>query len=229
MNNNRPDHGRTTVIFDRDGTLLDFYDMFLQFILDLHSDQGVAPPPKEKILGLEYWHSIMSSRERIGTTVVRDRIDDVVHRYMAYGRLYPGAVRTVHRLASAGVRLALVSGWVGTGVTEVLLEENGIRHAFGAIFTRDDLPGDTTKFSDEECKILLAQDSLRMVGHAPGDPLFVVGDSPADVTLSRSLNAEMVGVRTGNGAKLLAGETFRGVMVDSAADVDAIVLDGGKP
>ncbi|MCL6739226.1 HAD family hydrolase [Streptomyces ossamyceticus] len=217
---------RTTVIFDRDGTLLDFYEMFHRFIVDLHRTEGVVPPPSAELLGLEYWQSIVSGRLSVGSVVVRDQVDDVVYRYMQHGRLYTGTVRAVRELAAAGVRLALVSGWVGTEATERLLIDNGVRCAFRDLATRDDLPAENAGFSDEECKVFLARRSLERVGHRRGDPLVVVGDSPADVALGRALDALVIGVRTGNGTRLLTGDCTPDLLVDSAADAADAVLSG---
>jgi phosphoglycolate phosphatase len=217
---------RTTVIFDRDGTLLDFYEMFHRFVVDLHRAESVVPPPSAEILGLEYWQSIVGGQLRIGSVVVRDQVDDVIHRYMQHGRLYTGTVRAVRELAAAGVRLALVSGWVGTEATDRLLTDNGVRDAFGDLATRDDLPAENAGLSDEECKVVLARRSLERVGHRPGDPLVVVGDSPADVALGRTLNALVIGVRTGNGARLLTGDCTPDLLVDSAAEAADAVLSG---
>ncbi|MEV5598771.1 HAD family hydrolase [Streptomyces sp. NPDC052496] len=214
-----------TVVFDRDGTLLDFYDMFHRFIVDLHDAHGVAPPSREVILAYEYWQTITSGRLRIGDTVVRDRVDEVVHRYMPHGRLFPGTAEAVRDLGAAGVRVVLVSSWVGTAATGELLERYGLRGAFGAVLTRDDLAADASLATDAECKTVLARRALAEVGHQPGDALYLVGDTSADIASARMLGARAIGVRTGNGSRLAAvPDAGPDRLVACAAEAAAVIL-----
>ncbi|MFH9423955.1 HAD family hydrolase [Streptomyces sp. NPDC017529] len=216
---------RTTVVFDRDGTLLDFADMFHRFVVDLHDAQGVTPPSRETILAYEYWQSITSGRLRIGDTVVLDHVDDVVHRYMPYGCLFPGTADAVRDLGAAGVRMVLVSSWVGTGATEKLLERHALRDLFGAVFTRDDLAAGAAGVTDADCKTVLARRALETVGHQPGDALYMVGDTPADVASARTLGARAIGVRTGNGGRLLsAADAGPDHLAACAAEAAAVIL-----
>ncbi|MFJ5591127.1 HAD family hydrolase [Streptomyces noursei] len=218
--------GRTTVVLDRDGTLLDFYEMFHRFVLDLHRQEGVIPPPREEILGFGYWSSITSGALHIGSVRVRDRVDEVAHRYMAHGTLYPGVVPMLSALSGAGVRLALVSSWVGTEATVALLERYAVRPCFGPILTRDDLDAGDGPVSDADCKTTLARRALDGLGHAPDHRLYVVGDTPSDIALGRRLGAVVVGVRTGNGGGLPAEGTPEGpdVLLPSAADLGRLIL-----
>ncbi|MGW3009075.1 HAD family hydrolase [Streptomyces sp. NPDC001219] len=215
-----------TVVLDRDGTLLDFYDMFHRFVLDLHRHEGVTPPPREEILGFAYWSAITSGALRIGSVRVKDRVDEVVRRYMPYGRLYPGVVPMLSALSGAGVRLALVSSWVGTGPTVTLLRRNEVRDCFGPVLTRDDLGARDGTTTDADCKTELAGRALDELGHEPGHRLYVVGDTPSDVALGRRLDAVVVGVRTGNGGTLPPQGHPEGpdVLLESAADLGTLVL-----
>ncbi|KAA6212334.1 HAD family hydrolase [Streptomyces albofaciens JCM 4342] len=214
-----------TVVFDRDGTLLDFSDMFHRFIVDLHRTQGVVPPSREVILGYEYWQAIISGRLRIGDAVVRDHVDDVVHRYMPHGRLFPGTAEAVRDLGAAGVRMVLVSSWVGATATGKLLERYGLHDVFGAVLTREELAADEAHATDAACKTLLARRALAEVGHRPGDALYMVGDTPADIASARTLGARAIGVRTGNGGRLSsvpgAGPDL---LVTGAAEAAAVIL-----
>lgn len=219
----------TTVVLDRDGTLLDFYEMFHRFVVDLHRAARADPPPREEIVGYAYWTSITSGRLRIGGVRVRDRVDDVVRRYMPHGTLYDGAVPALTALAGAGVRLALVSSWIGTEQTRELLRGYGVAECFGEVVTRDDLPGDSVGLSDADAKTVLARGALDQVGHRTGDRLFVVGDTPADVLLGRRLNATVIGVRTGNGAALPAAPPEGpDLILPSVAGLAGLVLGTGK-
>ncbi|WP_050515131.1 HAD family hydrolase [Streptomyces rimosus] len=215
----------TTVVFDRDGTLLDFSDMFHRFIVDLHRAQGMAPPSREAILAYEYWQTITSGQLRIGNTVVRDHVDEVVHRYMPHGRLFPGTAEAVRDLGAAGVRLVLVSSWVGTTATGQLLERYGLRGTFGAVLTREELAADASHATDAECKTALARRALAEVGHRPGDALYMVGDTPADIASARVLGARAIGVRTGNGGRLSSvPDAGPDRLVACAAEAAALIL-----
>ncbi|MEU3342346.1 HAD family hydrolase [Streptomyces sp. NPDC006668] len=215
-----------TVVLDRDGTLLDFYEMFHRFVLDLHADAGAVPPPREEIVSYPYWTSITSGALRIGTVRVRDRVDDVVRRYMPHGTLYEGTVPTLTALAAAGARLLLVSSWIGTAQTRDLLRLHGVEYCFGAVLTRDDLAEATEATPDAEVKVALARRALDLVGHRPGERLFVVGDTAADVTLGRRLAATVVGVQTGNGRMFASGPPDGpDVLLPSVATLAPLVLD----
>lgn len=221
-----PEAPPVSVILDRDGTLLDFYDMFLRFVQDLHRRERVRPPSRAEILGVEYWEAISSGRLHIGSVRVRDRVDDVVRRYMPYGRLFPGVPQMLTALRDAGVRIALVSAWVGTDETSALLERHGVRSRFTSVLTRDDLAEDSRALDDTEVKRELARRALTELGHTAPDMLCVVGDSPADMALGRSLGAQVVGVRTGNGVRL-PGTPPDGpdVLLPSAAALTGLLLD----
>lgn len=216
----------TTVVLDRDGTLLDFYEMFHRFVLDLHEQQSATPPPREEILGFAYWSAITSGKLRIGSVRVLDRVDEVARRYMPHGKLYPGVVEMLTALSGAGVRLALVSSWVGTEPTVSLLERYEVRDCFGPVLTRDDLVARGEGASDADTKVELARRALDEVGHEPGHRLYVIGDTSSDIALGRRLGAVVVGVRTGNGGTMAAQGTPDGpdVLLSSAAELDTLVL-----
>ncbi|MFE7122913.1 HAD family hydrolase [Streptomyces sp. NPDC057617] len=218
-----------TVVLDRDGTLLDFYEMFHRFILDLHDEARAQPPSREEILSYPYWTSITSGSLSIGKVRVLDRVDDVVRRYMPHGSLYEGAVPALDALRAAGVRLALVSSWVGTEQTRELLRAHGVEDCFGQVMTRDDLPGADTGLSDAEAKVVLARRALDRLGHRAAERLFVVGDTPADITLGRRLGAVVVGVRTGNGGMLpSAPPDGPDVLLPSVARLAELVLTAAE-
>jgi phosphoglycolate phosphatase len=218
--------GATTVVLDRDGTLLDFYDMFHRFVVDLHDDAGVPPPARAEILSHAYWTSITSGALYIGQVRVRDRVHEVIRQYMPLGTLYEGTARTLTALRDAGTRLLLVSSWIGTEQTWELLRRHRVAECFDTVMTRDDLPGVPDDTLDTEVKEALARRALSLVGHGGGDRLFVVGDTPADVTLGRRLNATVVGVRTGNGGMLpSAPPDGPDVLLSSAAELGSLILD----
>ncbi|MER6441904.1 HAD family hydrolase [Streptomyces sp. NPDC001185] len=200
-----PHAARTCVLLDRDGTLLDWSGMFLRFIHDLHHQARLPPPLREEILGAAYWRRLRSGELHIGDVRVRDRVDEVVHRYMEHSTLFPGAAASITALARAGARLGLISAWAGTTTTEALLERDGVRAHFTAVLSRDDLAAHESALDDNAAKVRLAARALALMDHKPTDTLYVVGDSHTDVHLGRALAATVIGVRTGNGSTLPPG------------------------
>ena len=59
------------VIFDRDGTLLDFRDMYVRFMQDLHAAQALDAPDADSLLRYEVWESIMCGDLHVGVGAKR--------------------------------------------------------------------------------------------------------------------------------------------------------------
>ncbi|MFF1822737.1 HAD family hydrolase [Kribbella sp. NPDC058245] len=185
------------IIVDRDGTILDYAEMFYQFCSDLYRDAAQKPPPQAEINAPAYWASVWSGL-RIGTKQVSDHVDEVVRRYLPHhGVLYDGVATAAAVLRERGYTLDLISGWVGSAETGTLLEELGIRELFDRVRTRDDLPGDDAgPVPDGAAKYRLA---LEGGAYRAEDFAFVVGDSSSDVDLARQLGVPCYLVGTGNG------------------------------
>ncbi|NJL83416.1 MAG: HAD family hydrolase [Chloroflexaceae bacterium] len=193
-----------TIIFDRDGTLLDFSNMFLNFILALHESEQLTPPTAEFILSLEYWKAIISKELYIGAIRVRDRIDTIPINYMHYGQLYPGVNASLKKIRTTGVKMAIVSGWVGTDATYNFMAQEGLSSCFDFILTCDDLNRDRESEHHSSgylsAKKLLLDMAIRKLETEPSRTI-VVGDSPEDIEAGKVLNTTTVAVLTGNGQK----------------------------
>lgn len=193
------------IIFDRDGTLLDFSDMFLTFILDIHKSEGIIPPTTEIILGLEYWQEIISGELIIGSVTVREHIDTIPRNYMKLGKFYPGVAETLQTLQQRGLKMTILSGWVGTESTQNLLIQKGLYEYFSLIMTCDDL--EKLKVTNNlssgylSAKKQLLQQTLSFLAIEPENVL-VVGDSPEDIEAGKYYNTKTVAVLTGNGHRL---------------------------
>jgi phosphoglycolate phosphatase len=214
------------VIFDRDGTILDFYDMFHRFIADLHDAAGQAPPAREEILGYAYWQSIIDGTLRIGEAVVNDRITDVPLRYIRHGSLYPGTAQAIRELAARGVRVGIVSSWVGTEATVAFLRAESLLRHVAVVVTHDDCGEDaghahrrSAAIKRRVLEIAIARLGVR------ASRVVVVGDSPDDVEAGSALGARTAAVLTGNGTTLRPAIEALGPrwILPGAADVVAVV------
>lgn len=211
------------IIFDRDGTLVDFSGMFLAFVDDLHTGQGLpAPNDRAWILSLDYWHRIEEGL-MIGDIVVKDQLDQVPRIYMAQASLFPGTAQTLLRLQQTGLRMTLASSWVATDQTRDLLAREGIADCFQSVLTRDDLSAEPSYATAGplEVKSALVDRTLAILGLDP-EEVAIVGDAPPDIAVGKRKGMRTIAVRTGN-FKFL-GEHLEGPgpdhIVSSAADLD---------
>ncbi len=193
------------IIFDRDGTLLDFSDMFLRFIHDIYEQQNVSPESDETILSYAFWDQIVSQEMCIGKIRIRDHLDNIPNKYMHLGKLYPGVAEAVLKLREMGLQMAIVSGWVGTSSTHALIERKGLSGCFDCILTQDDMNGsrlaNANNPGSSSVKIWLQEQAMSYLG-TRSDEVLVVRDAPDDVMTANHLNLKSVAVMTGNGQKL---------------------------
>ncbi|GAX43014.1 phosphoglycolate phosphatase [Tolypothrix sp. NIES-4075] len=193
------------IVFDRDGTLLDYSDMFLTFILDIHKSEGVMPPGTETILSLEYWQEIISGKLLIGSVTVREHIDAIPRSYMRLGKFYPRIRETLQMLQQAGLNMTILSGWVGTEATQNFIVQQGLRECFSLIVTCDEL--EELKIADHQsigylsAKKQLLNKTIQFLGVNP-DEILVVGDSPEDIEAGKSFNTKTAAVLTGSGHRV---------------------------
>lgn len=190
------------IVFDRDGTLLDFSDMFLKFILDIHENEQIPPPPIDTILSQKYWQSIISDDLRIGKVKVAESVDRVASHYMEHGKLFPGVREVIQRLQKTGMQMAIVSGWIGTKSTLNFMHKQGLGDCFNLTLTTDDL--NTGQGENHlgpgylSAKKQLLGKALKLLEVKPEDVL-IVGDSPEDIEAGKSFNTRVMAVLTGNG------------------------------
>jgi phosphoglycolate phosphatase-like HAD superfamily hydrolase len=218
---------RTLVLFDRDGTLLDYSEMFFQFMLDLYVKHEVESPDRATVLSLAFWQQIVNHDLHVGSCRVKDLVNDIPREYMRFGLLYEGVRDAILSLRKSGVRMAIVSGWVGSEQTRRFVAEQGLEDCFDSIFTCDDLPhsvSDNLSSGYLSAKTLLCSMALDRLA-SPRDRVIMVGDSPEDIQAGRHLNARTVAVLTGNGSRLLEEIRDRRPdwIIGSAAEVPEVV------
>ncbi|ABC22756.1 haloacid dehalogenase-like hydrolase [Rhodospirillum rubrum F11] len=193
-------NGLAAMILDRDGTTLDFSAMYLAFMNGLYQRAGLEAPSAADLLRYETWERIIAGELWIGTQRVLDIVDDIPRRHMDHGLLFPGVAQGLRRARADGLRLILVSAWVGSAATRALLAREGVLDAFCAVWTADDLGDLPASTSPVPVKQMLVE---RAVAHLGVDPehCLMVGDSPDDILAGARLGMRTAMVRTGNGAR----------------------------
>ncbi len=218
------------IIFDRDGTILDFSEMFYQFILQLYRTEKLVAPDRQTISSLEFWLDITRHNLTIGQIVVKNHVDDVPRKYMEFARAYPGVPESLIRLRGAGLRMAVVSGWVGTEPTKTWLDTIGLAATFQCVLTADELQQNRWDYLHSEylnVKCALLETALVKLG-ASASNTWVVGDSPEDIAAGSILGAKTIAVLTGNGQRLSSqiADLKPHLIVDSAAEIHRIFGNG---
>lgn len=183
-----------TIIFDLDGTLVDTLPLiYRSFNAALYpvlgrelSDSEIRAtfgPPDNQIIS-----------EFVDEPVERDAaIDRYVSVYrqdhQEYARVFEGIPEFLEDAASLGVRLAVVTGKSRITAVESL-EQTGLAHFFGVVIAGDDVE----KQKPDPEAISLA---LQQLGHEPGRPGAMIGDSEADVQAGKRCGLMTIGVLWG--------------------------------
>jgi phosphoglycolate phosphatase len=218
------------VLFDIDGTLLSGADAHLQAMAEavqmvvghlppVCSDDEVGAYVGEiRINGLVDPQILALMLDAVGTTddpatvrriagLAGPRYRDLLQRGAPPATALPGAVALVEALAGAGAKVGVATGNLRSiGVTKLAAAGfAGLFHC-GAF---SDAHRDRTAVVAEGC------------AHArPGEGVWVVGDTPADVAAGRANGVQVLAVTTGAyGPEELTGAD---VVADSLADVGAL-------
>ena len=230
--------GIDLLVFDKDGTLIEFHLMWGgwvdQLARRLEAETGL--PLRDglyPLLGVEQASGVVLAHGLMAATPMR-RIRDVVEAYVADAGAGPVAataavegawhapdpvalaepVTDLHGLL-ARLRLRVPTFAVATsddrGPTERTLEALGIAREFAALSCADD--GRPTKPAPDPVLYLCAE-----LGIAPGRTA-VVGDAPADLRMARAAGvARAIGVLTGVGDRASI-EPLADLVLDSIEDL----------
>jgi phosphoglycolate phosphatase len=207
-----------TVVFDLDGTLADtsgdlvaaanacFRDMGLGDVLDAAQDAGVA---------------LRGGRMMLSTGLTRlGRMDAaVVDAYypfllQAYGGaiaehtvMYPGAMEAVEALKTLGYGVGICTN-KPEGLAEQLMQELGVRDAFGALVGADTLP---VRKPDAGPLI----ETVRRLGGDPAKTV-LIGDTTTDRETSRAAGVPSILVTFGPSGEDMAALQPEGLLQDYA-------------
>ena len=186
------------VVFDRDGTIIDYSGMLIAFIQDLYVRAGLEPPGKEDVFDSDFWSKVIKGM-KVGEVKVREVINQAPRLYMEYSKVYPGVADALRTLDEKGILLALVSGWLGTESTRKFLEKIGLQKYFQVILTCDDLGIGEAKLdifsqylSYKETLIKMALQNMGVLATEAA----IVGDSPEDVRAGKNLGCRTVAIMT---------------------------------
>jgi len=186
------------VVFDRDGTIIDYSEMLYRFFSDIYIRQGMNPPPPREVFTPNFWREIAQGM-KVGDIRIREVLNQAPRLYMEHARIYPGVIDTLRFLNEKGISLALVSGWVGTESTKKFLKEQNLIKYFQVILTCDDL-GITDNQIDIFSQYLSYKGDLIKIALQNMDVIsseaIVVGDSPEDIRAGKSLGCTTIALMT---------------------------------
>ncbi|MEV6239718.1 HAD-IA family hydrolase [Lentzea sp. NPDC051838] len=207
-----------TVVFDLDGTLVDTVSGITHAVniaLRAHGVAEVEDDETRLYVGLGGKALVRAALEKAGAP--EEWAPAVQEAYLsAYAadpghraHAYPGVEELLERLRDRGVRLALCTNKSGR-ITGGMLEALGLRAAFDAVVSGDELP-----YRKPDPRHL-----LEAVRRAGGTSALMVGDSISDVEAARAAEAPVVCVSFGYGIAGLEPDSW----IDSYDEFESDVL-----
>ena len=190
-----------TVMFDLDGTLIDSVPIYYQIIDIVFAELGVPAVSRKTLLeamddGEFDWNCVlpenMKSRKVELTKKARGIIDEIAPpMFDKQIKLIPGTDVTFRKIASLGMKIALVTSTPAQQLTLKMkpLNNAGLAHLFEVIVTADDVRH--KKPSAEP----LVQCSQKL--GVPPKKCVYVGDTRVDIRAGKAAGMGTVGVLTG--------------------------------
>lgn len=210
-----------TALFDIDGTLCDPGSGITDAVRHALADVGIAETNQDalrRFVGppLEYsfrdYYALDDEQIDIAVTAYREHYGtEGISRYT----VYPGIVETLRDLASAGVRLAVVTAKIQP-FAEQALRSTGLRDHFELVAGRS--PDEVVTKT-----ITLRRAVATMLDRGARD-LVMIGDREHDVHAARDNHIDSVGVLYGYGTRAeltTAGVTY---LVDAPASLTTTVI-----
>ena len=189
------------VMFDLDGTLIDSVPIYYKIIDIVFAKLGVPAVSRETLMeamddGEFDWSCVlpehMKSRKIELTEKARGIVDKIAPQlFHKQIKLIPGTVVTFRKIASLGVKIALVTSTPAQqlDVKMIPLSHAGLAHLFEVIVTADDVRN--KKPSAEP----LVQCSQKL--GVPLKKCVYVGDTRVDIRAGKAAGMKTVGVLTG--------------------------------
>ena len=205
------------IVFDLDGTLIDSARDISESVSELVESYGAPPLPMSEVIDMVGDGAPMLVRRALRQSGLKPSAEDALTRYMRiYDRRlmnhtspYQGVIESLGVIARRGPLAVLTNKPLGPSIG--ILEALGLR----GFFTRV-IGGDSEYGRKPDPAGLLALQSL-----APGEPLVMIGDSPADWHAAEAAKALFVFARYGFGAgKFGTIPPNAAAVVDHAREID---------
>lgn len=182
------------IIFDWDGTLMDSTAHIVASVQAAAQDMGWPPPPAERVrsvIGLSLDRALAAAMPGAPPQSARAFAQAYRERYLAEdrdeGALYPGVVRALDWLDSAGIWSAVATGKGRAGLDRAMAEM-GIEERFVASRCADE--------SRSKPHPQMLEDLLAFTGVEAHEAL-MVGDTSFDLDMAAHLGIPAVGVTGG--------------------------------
>ena len=182
--------------FDLDGTLIDSARDLAESIGEMLEQYGAAPLPLAEVVEMVGEGAPVLVRRALARAGLRPGEDDALARFLKiYDRrlmdhtiAYPGIIESLSLAVARGPLAVLTNKPLGPTIG--ILEALGLRGFFSRVI------GGDSKYGRKPAPAgLLALQAL-----APGKPLVMIGDSPADWRVAVNANCPFIWARFGFGA-----------------------------
>ncbi len=220
-------------LFDIDGTLIASggageYSMRLAVRDQFGVDDGLDGIEIAGRTDQSITHAIL---KKFGVEITPERVTEFLDLYLSHlkvelprknGRLLPGIIPLLDALkARLQVAVALLTGNLVRGA-EIKLSHYGVWNyfEFGA-------------FADDNCDrnclgpVAKARAKERHGVEFPPERIFVLGDTPHDITCGQAIDAKTVAIATGGFTRQQLGECQPDFLFDDLADVSSVLRELG--
>ncbi|MEM4021524.1 MAG: HAD family hydrolase [Nitrososphaerota archaeon] len=220
--------GIDAVIFDLDGTIIDFslriLDARKEFIKRIRSmgvDLGALDAHRPAEIIITYLEKFRGIPRECSRRILDECMEPYELEAAELARLRSGASRVLESLRRAGYKIGLASNNSGRCV-EIVLDRLGLRGFFDAIVSRDD----TMRLKPHEEIVVKAIERL----NAPPRRSVYVGDSASDMIAGRRAGAHVVAVAGGADSRdrlLRSGAEYIVDELDELIEVIEVIEERG--
>lgn len=207
------------IAFDLDGTLIDSARDLAESIGELLESYGARPLPLDEVITMVGEGAPVLVKRAMARAGIRPGADEALARFMTiYDRrlldhtvAYPGIVESLALAVRRGPLAVLTNKPLGPSIG--ILELLGLRGFFSRV-----IGGDSEYGRKPDPTGLRALQAL-----APGEPIVMVGDSPADWKVAVHAGCPFVFARYGFGAKKFEAPPTTPHAIDHARELDAVL------
>lgn len=207
------------IAFDLDGTLIDSARDLAESIGELLESYGARPLPLDEVITMVGEGAPVLVKRAMARAGIRPGADEALARFMTiYDRrlldhtvAYPGIVESLALAVRRGPLAVLTNKPLGPSIG--ILELLGLRGFFSRV-----IGGDSEYGRKPDPTGLRALQAL-----APGEPIVMVGDSPADWKVAVNAGCPFVFARYGFGAKKFEAPPATPHAIDHARELDAVL------